>query len=91
MVSGSRRDSVGGGGSTMNVPLMGPFYMFRLSQRGPGPPESATGIGCGFIQQDIPDELWIAFVIGSNFQYIAVHKMVATMNPTMCLTLPVLH
>ena len=59
MVSGSRRDSVGGGGSsiiclfrglqkparfsgggggsrpTMNFPLMGPFYIFRLSQRGP--------------------------------------------------------
>ena len=32
----------GGGGSTMNFPLMGPFYMFRLSQR--GGPESATGI-----------------------------------------------
>ena len=35
-----------GGGSTMNVPLMGPFYIFRLSQRGarapPAPPESAT-------------------------------------------------
>ena len=37
-----------GGGSTRNVPLVGPFYIFRLSQRGgpgpPGPPaESATG------------------------------------------------
>ena len=30
-----------GGGSTMNFPLMGPFYIFRLSQRGdraPRPP-----------------------------------------------------
>ena len=36
----------GGGGSPMNFPLMGPFYIFRLSQRGrgPGPPESATGL-----------------------------------------------
>ena len=30
LASNSRRDSVGGG-STMNVPLMGPFYIFRLS------------------------------------------------------------
>ena len=28
----------GGGGSTRNFPLMGPFYIFRLSQRGAGPP-----------------------------------------------------
>ena len=26
------------GGSTRNFPLMGPFYIFRLSQRGPAPP-----------------------------------------------------
>ena len=26
-----------GGGSTMNFPLMGPFYIFRLSQRGARP------------------------------------------------------
>ena len=35
------RFSVGGGSSTMNVPLMGPFYIFRLSRRGaraPGHP-----------------------------------------------------
>ena len=39
----SRRDSVGG--STRNFPLMGPFYIFRLSQRGArAPPESATGL-----------------------------------------------
>ena len=41
----TRRDSVGGG-SARNFPLMGPFYIFSLSQRGGagplGPPESAT-------------------------------------------------
>ena len=35
--SKSRRDSVGGGGSARNFPLMGPFYIFFLSQRGGGP------------------------------------------------------
>ena len=30
------RDSVGGGSPT-NSPLMGPFYIFSLSQRGPPP------------------------------------------------------
>ena len=52
VVSGSRRDSVGGGvvaeffrglqkqPARFSVPLMGPFYIFRLSQR--PPPESAT-------------------------------------------------
>ncbi|XP_034062878.1 uncharacterized protein LOC117540355 [Gymnodraco acuticeps] len=38
-----------------------------------------------------PDELWVAFGVGSSFHYIAVHEIVATMNPTKCLTLPVLH
>lgn len=38
-----------------------------------------------------PDELWVAFGSGSSFRYIAVHQMVATMNPTQCLTLPVFH
>ncbi|KAK1887154.1 Peptidoglycan hydrolase FlgJ [Dissostichus eleginoides] len=38
-----------------------------------------------------PDELWVAFGVGSSFYYIAVHEIVATMNPTKCLTLPVLH
>ena len=36
-------------------------------------------------------QLWIAFGAGSSFRYIAIHEMVATMNPTQCLTLPVLH
>ena len=38
-----------------------------------------------------PDELWIAFGVGSSFRYIAVHEMVATMSPTQCMTLPVFH
>ena len=29
-----------------------------------------------------PDELWVAFGVGSRFRYIAIHKMVTTMNPT---------
>ena len=36
MVSKSRRDSVGGGVvvvSTMNFPVMGPFYIFSLSRK----------------------------------------------------------
>ena len=41
--------------------------------------------------QNAPDELSFAFGVGTNFRYIAVHEMVATMNPTKCLTLPVLH
>ena len=27
-----------------------------------------------------PDELWVAFDVGSSFRYIAVHKMTATIN-----------
>ena len=38
-----------------------------------------------------PDELWIAFDVGSSFQYIDVHEIVATMNPIQHLTVPVLH
>ena len=34
-----------------------------------------------------PDELWVAFGVGSSFQHIAVHKMAASMNPTQCLTI----
>ena len=37
------------------------------------------------------DELWVACGVGTNFRYIAVHEMVATMNPTKSLTVPVLH
>lgn len=39
----------------------------------------------------VPNELWVAFGVWSSFRYIAVHEMVATMNPTQCLTLPVFH
>ena len=38
-----------------------------------------------------PDERWVAFGVGTNFRYIAVHEMVATMNPTKYLTHPLLH
>ena len=38
-----------------------------------------------------PDELWVAFGVGSSFRYIAVPEIVNTMNPTQCLTLPVFH
>ena len=37
VLSESQRDSVGGGGSTMNLSLMGPFYIFDFSKGGPGP------------------------------------------------------
>ena len=38
-----------------------------------------------------PDELWVDFGVGSNFRYIPIHEMVATMSPTKCLTLPFFH
>ena len=38
-----------------------------------------------------PDERWVAFGVGTNYQYIAAHEMVATMTPTKYLSLPVLH
>ncbi len=38
-----------------------------------------------------PDEMWVAFGVKSSFRYIAIHEMVASMNPTQCLTLPVFH
>ena len=38
-----------------------------------------------------PDERWVTFGVGTNYQYIAAHEMVATMTPTKCLSLPVLH
>lgn len=38
-----------------------------------------------------PDELWVAFGVGSSFRYIDIYKMVSTMNPTQCLTLQVFH
>ena len=38
-----------------------------------------------------PDERWVAFGVGTNYQYIAVHEIVATMTPTKCLNFPVLH
>jgi hypothetical protein len=38
-----------------------------------------------------PDELWVAFGVGSSFRYIPIHEVVAAMNPTNCLTLPVMH
>ena len=38
-----------------------------------------------------PDEVWVAFGVGINFRYIAVHEMVATMNSTKYLTFPVLY
>ncbi len=38
-----------------------------------------------------PNEMWVAFGVKSSFQYIAIHEMVASMNPTQCLTLPVFH
>lgn len=38
-----------------------------------------------------PDELWVALDTGSRFRYIAIHELVATMNPRQCSTLPVFH
>ena len=38
-----------------------------------------------------PHERWVAFGVGTNYQYISAHEIVATMTPTKCLSLPVLH
>ena len=38
-----------------------------------------------------PDELWLAFGVGSNFRYIPVHEVVSGMDPRNCAILPVLH
>ena len=38
-----------------------------------------------------PDQFWVAFGVGSNCRYIAVHEVVFTLNPTKCLTLPEHH
>ena len=33
-----------------------------------------------------PDELWLAFGTGSNFRYIPIHEVVASMDPKICAT-----
>lgn len=38
-----------------------------------------------------PDELWVALGIGSRFMNIAIHELVATMNPRQCSTLPIFY
>ncbi|KAK1875017.1 Hemoglobin-binding protein C, partial [Dissostichus eleginoides] len=38
-----------------------------------------------------PDAMWIAIGTGSSFRYIAVHEVVATMDPRSSNTLPVHH
>ena len=39
------------------------------------------------------NELWIALGTGwkKSFRYLAVHEMVATMDPRQCLTLPIFY
>ena len=39
----------------------------------------------------VPNQFLVAFGVASNCRYIAVHKIVFTMNPTTCLTLPEPH
>ena len=38
-----------------------------------------------------PVELWVAFGVGLSFRYKAIHEIVATMAPAMCMTVPVFH
>ena len=38
-----------------------------------------------------PSELWVVFGVRTNFRYVAALEMVATMNTTTYLTLPILH
>ena len=44
----NRMQISGGGGSTRNFSLLGPFYIFRLTQRGggPGPPSESATVLC---------------------------------------------
>ena len=39
----------------------------------------------------VPDQFLVAFGVGSNCRYIAVHEVFFTLNPTKCLTLPKHH
>ena len=38
-----------------------------------------------------PQELWVAFATGSNFRFIAVHKIVDAMGPEKSAVLPIFH
>ena len=38
-----------------------------------------------------PDELWVIIGTGSNLRCIAVHELVATMDPRCCSSLPIFH
>ena len=38
-----------------------------------------------------PDELWVTLGTGSNLHCIAVHELVATMDPRWCSSLPIFH
>ena len=37
------------------------------------------------------NELWIAFGVGKQFQYIAAHEIFASLGPSKSLTLPMFH
>ena len=39
-------------------------------------------IAIAMFNQINPDELWLAFGVGSNFRYILVHEVVSGMDPT---------
>ena len=39
----------------------------------------------------VPDQFLVAFGVGSNCRYVAVHEVCFTLNPTTCLTLPEHH
>ena len=46
-------------------------------------------IAIAMFNQINPDELWLAFGVGSNFHYIPVHEVVSGMDPS--VVLPVFH
>ena len=48
-------------------------------------------LSVAFFNNIAPDELWLAFGVGSNFRYLAIHEIVASLTPTKCLTLPAFH
>ena len=48
-------------------------------------------IAIAILNQINPDELWLAFGMGSNFRYIPVREVVSGMDPRNCAVLPVFH
>ena len=51
----------------------------------------AVDIAVAAFKVSCPQELWVAFRTGSNFSFIAVHKVVDAMGPEKSAVLPIFH